>query len=681
VEEDAWGGLLPHRLQLLALSFMALFLELMLIRWAPAVVPAIAYYANLLLISSFLGLGLGATLAPRGWRLFRAFPLLLLLEVGFLLLCREVAFGGSRGELRHFARAPELVNYGVAIGTFVLNAALFVPVGERIGELFQSMPPLRAYGWDLGGSLLGTLAFGVFSFLFFSPLWGLALVAALALMLGRGRQRLVAAPVLAITLGLMALNTERTAVWSPYYYITVHQAEAVDEGPIAAPPPVETDAIDPPVYTLKVNHFFYQHHGTIDPGRYSEPRLEYSHHSLPYVLRPSPESVLVLGAGGGMDVEAALLGGAGRVTAVEIDPGIVGLSERFNAARVYSDPRVDVVVDDARAFVQRDEGRYDVVAFGLLDSQALFSSMSNVRLDGFVYTVEGLRAAYERVADGGILALAFAAAGQGWLIHKLVEMVREATGRPPLVYTAGTRFVICSPRGETVALPAQHKEYRLESVGHVAQDLATDDWPYLYLRQRSVPRDYQIVIGVLLALSCLVLGGLVRRDLERQDGRFFFLGLGFLLLETKSILDCSLYFGATWLVTTLVVGGVLLMVLGANVLAQRRPDLDLRRQYLGLLASAVVVCVVPHTSVLELPIWGRVLWTLVVVPLPIFFAGVIFSISLRGVANPAVRLGANLLGATVGGFAEYLGMLVGHTGVSLVLIGAYLLSAAFRPRS
>src|SRR5271157_1343199 len=41
-------------LELFCLSFLALFLELMVIRWAPAVVRLVAYYANLMLISSFL---------------------------------------------------------------------------------------------------------------------------------------------------------------------------------------------------------------------------------------------------------------------------------------------------------------------------------------------------------------------------------------------------------------------------------------------------------------------------------------------------------------------------------------------------------------------------------------------------------------------------------------------------
>jgi hypothetical protein len=58
-----------------------------------------------------------------------------------------------------------------------------------------------------------------------------------------------------------------------------------------------------------------------------------------------------------------------------------------------------------------------------------------------------------------------------------------------------------------------------------------------------------------------------------MDWHAFFLGLGFLLLETKSISDCSLYFGSTWLVTTIVVAGILIMVLLANSLAMRaRPS-------------------------------------------------------------------------------------------------------------
>ena len=56
---------IPPRWQMFILSFTALFHELMVIRWVPSVVGLVAYYANLMLLSSFLGLGVGALTADR----------------------------------------------------------------------------------------------------------------------------------------------------------------------------------------------------------------------------------------------------------------------------------------------------------------------------------------------------------------------------------------------------------------------------------------------------------------------------------------------------------------------------------------------------------------------------------------------------------------------------------------
>jgi hypothetical protein len=44
-------------------------------------------------------------------------------------------------------------------------------------------------------------------------------------------------------------------------------------------------------------------------------------------------------------------------------------------------------------------------------------------------------------------------------------------------------------------------------------------------------------------------------------------------------------------------------------------------------------------------------------------------------------LGANLVGAMLGGFAEYLSMAVGSERLFLAIIGCYLASAAFRWRT
>ncbi len=116
----------------------------MVIRWVPAVVRFVAYYSNLMLISSFLGLGLGAMAARRKWNLFGWFPALLLANVGSLLaLGHLVQMPSSGSEARFGPQNTFLFNRLVLIGVFILNTAVFVPLGQQIGRLFRQQPPLR----------------------------------------------------------------------------------------------------------------------------------------------------------------------------------------------------------------------------------------------------------------------------------------------------------------------------------------------------------------------------------------------------------------------------------------------------------------------------------------------------------------------------------------------------------
>lgn len=669
------------RLQLALLSFTALFLELMVIRWAPAVVRVVNYYANLMLISSFLGLGIGALLAAKGRDLFRFFPLALLVDVLILRTCRALTLPGSANEVRFFVLHGTVSDYGVLLAIFFANTLLFLPIGQRIGRLFRTLPNLSAYAYDLGGSLAGTLVFGIFALCRFSPLVGMAAVVAVGVVLAAGRERLVHVAAGALVLWLVADATDRNAVWSPYHYVTIHDASGRT---VSEPVPDLATRVDPPSYTVRVNQDFYQYHGSFDPRRYSPALRERIariavQYQIPYRVFGRPKRVLVVGAGGGADAEAALLAGAEQVDAVEIDPQIVRLSNRFNASRVYADPRVHVTVDDARAFLRHDRARYDVVAYGFLDSQGLSSSMSNIRLDGFVYTVEGLRSAWRLVDDDGLLAVSFLPAARGWLLGKLTAMIAEATGKEPIVYTEGARFIGLVSRVPREA-PDTIGPFRRVARTAKAPAPATDDWPYLYLRDRAIPSDYLTVILTLLAVSILALWMAKPPGFGPTHLHFAALGAGFLLLETKSIVDCALYFGSTWFVTLVVVCGVLLMVLAANAVAMR---VKLRPLpfYAPLLLSVAVLYLVPSTAILDLPFGARLLWSLVAVPLPVFFAGVVFSRTFDGQADAPSLFGANLIGAMVGGFAEYLGMAVGHRALTLLVGLCYLVSLFFLRRA
>jgi hypothetical protein len=665
--------------EMFALSFTALFLEMMVIRWVPSVVHLVAYYANLMLLSSFLGLGAGAMAGDRKRVLFGWFPVFLACNIAILFLDRNAVLGTSASEARFFALAPSILHAVVLVGIFAANALLFVPLGQRMGGLFNSMPRLTAYAWDLAGSLSGTLCFGLFSLKHFSPVLGMAGVMAIYLLLSAGRQRLLAVPVFAAVLLAVVRQGDPNAVWSPYYHITVSNLDAPDTS-VSGPPPGLLTMRDPPTYLVRVNQFGYHVDASLDPARYTKGTRAYSdirwlllQYTIPYMIEEGRDRVLVVGAGGGSDVEAGLAAGARHIDAVEIDPVVVGISRKFNAGAPYSDPRVSVHVDDARSFLARARPGYDLVIFGFLDSQALFSSMNNVRLDGYVYTVESMRTAFGLLGDRGLLTLSFAL-GRPWLGPKLFELLREATGREPTLYfdPRGLTLILCVPRDPGLWMPQKISWFHRAGYGALpAIDLPTDDWPFLYLIRRTVPSDYLVAIGAMLAFSIAAVACLRRGSFGRGDIHFGLLGMGFLLLETKSISDCTLYFGATWFVTMVVVAGILLMVMAANLVAERIRAFSFW-MYAPLFAVLALLLAVPRGMILQLAFPARLLWTLLAVPLPVFFAGVIFSTSFRDSRSPSAVFGANLIGAMVGGFCEYLAMAVGGHRLAVLVIAAYL---------
>jgi hypothetical protein len=679
--------------RLFALSFASLFLELMVIRWVPSVVRLVAYYANLMLISSFLGLGLGAMIAPRGWKLFSLFPILLAVDIVVLLTCGHRMLPTSSSEMKFYGEYVHWVSYLVLIGIFVLNTMVFIPLGEEIGNVFGAMDPLKAYAWDLLGSLCGTIGFGTFSLLYFSPVTGVSIVAVLFLLLSPLKRWIWAIPLLLAVVLCMNFGSNRMAIWSPYYYITVHNAfTGLLE---SAPPDNVRTMMDPPIYTVSVNQDLYHLDGTLNKHRYRDPamvsddsskpsvasgrnplleqiRTMAPQYALPYSICPlQPARVAVLGAGGGMDVEASLLSGARSVDAVEIDPVIVAISRRFNASGVYDDPRVHIHNTDARAFLQNARPGYDLIAFGFLDSQALFSYGSNVRLDGFIYTVESFHQAFSLLKDGGVMSVSFSCP-RDFLALKLLEMVREATDSTPLAYSEGRSIIICAVKGTGREAPVHFGQFKRIAVGSYDVPKAYDDWPFLYISQRTIPTDYLVVVGTLLLLSLTAVLSLRRLQISRADGNFFFLGMAFLLLQTLSIGDCSLYFGTTWVVTTIVITGVLLMVLAANLIVFRLRAA--RWMYLPLLGSVMLLAIFPRNLVLAFPPAGRLLWALLVMPLPIFFAGLIFSSAFRAGRDRATLFGANLIGATIGGFCEYLGMATGMRLLWGLVLLAYIAS-------
>jgi hypothetical protein len=367
------------------------------------------------------------------------------------------------------------------------------------------------------------------------------------------------------------------------------------------------------------------------------------------------------------------------VDAVEIDPAILKIGKR-HPDRPYSDPRVKVVNADARSFLNNCQSSYDLIVFGTLDSMTRLSALSNVRLDNFVYTLESMQAARRCLRPDGSMILYFSV-GKSYIEDHFAGILTKSFGQVPVVargkFGLFTRIYMLGPafahlKKQSAAEDKQFMEKQLPGI-----EVPTDDWPYLYLRSRSINGFYltlMLVFSLIAAAGILAASAEMRASIKKfkaMDLEMFFFGLAFLLLETKFVTSMNLAWGATWITSAVVFGSILFMVLVATLLTKTKP-MPWWFAVVGLFVCLLASILVPTSVLLGFDSGARLLISVVMVGAPIFFASVCFALRFRERQRPDIAFGWNLLGAVAGGLLEFLSMLVGLKALSWIAIAAYL---------
>jgi SAM-dependent methyltransferase len=711
----------PARLELFIVSAVFLFLELACIRWLPAQVLFLTFFSNTILLASFLGLSLGCLAAGQRRSYLALTPVLLLvtlaagagmewlrlalqdvIDVGRNKMSPQMVYFGTEarvGDVASFVIPIELV-----VGFFfVLVGVTMIGVGQCLGRRFAEVSdPVKAYMINIAGSLAGVLLFQCCTW-WLAPEWWFGLVAAgLAyLLLGEDRRRwwaiglAAAAPLCLLLPEFWSIGVIREKYpeeyWSPYYRINYSPASR----------------------TIVVNLLGHQNMvSRNDP---------FPAYAIPYLLnrdtnQPRFRDVLIIGAGSGNDLSRALqwTGPDARIDAVEIDPVIQQLGKRDHPDRPYQDPRVTVHLGDGRNFLRSTARQYDLVVFALIDSLVLHSSVSNIRLESYLFTREAMDDVRRRLKPGGVFVM-YNYFRQGWVVSRLSKTVEGAFGAAPLVLTLpfqeaivpaqkaeGFTLFFAGPRaaaiergfrergpyfmaantapgpaspdgfaGGAAAGPIRLSPARLEAPGDLR--VAEDVWPFLYLRNPMIP-DLSWRGMLVMALASLVLLRVFgwrtgRAQATRLHGAMFLLGAGFMLLETKAVVHMALIFGSTWVVNTVVFAVLLVMILLANLHVLRRKPVRLGPYYVGLLATLALNVLVPLDSFLGLPIVAQGIAAGALVLSPVLCAGVIFAMLIRTAPRPEQALAHNTAGAILGGLAETASLLIGFQYL-LVLAGA-----------
>ncbi len=720
-----------RRFDLFLISFLLLFLELASIRWFGSTVVFLTFFTNLVLLGCFLGMSVGCLAASSGrdylaWTL----PLTLagvvlsrlttflhrifgkvLIDVGGQGSPQQVFFGT---EYRAYDPGTFVVPIESIAGVFFLLVALsFVGLGQEMGRAFSAIPNrVAAYTANVLGSLAGIVGFGLMSELRMPPVawYGLSAVLLFRFLRRWSALQVTAAIALVTVLALIAYRDgmKLVTIWSPYYKIEYSPRHG----------------------TLVTNNIGHQVMTKIEgaAGAYM----------LPYLLnrdagRPSFGEAMIIGAGSGNDVAAAVAGGVGHIDAVEIEPVLNEIGRDDHPNRPYDSPRVSIHLDDGRSFVRKTDKTYNLVAYALVDSLVLHSGYSSLRLESFLFTEEAFRDIASKLNPDGVFVV-YNYYRQGWIVGRLEKTVETVFGTKPVVIPlphtdaitaagttgGGVTFLIAGKPGSKTleAIRAKFEEKssfwlserpldnekvnafgteppklsgqpagrwqriapcRVDTAG--IDRIATDDWPFLYLREATVPRLNLRGMAIVAALSLVLLLAFAPVRTLRPNGQMFFLGAGFMLLETKSVVHMALLFGSTWYVNSVVFFAILVMVLFSNLYVLAMKPGRLWPFYALLVAALLVNAYVPMSYFLSLPGTAKVVASCAVVFVPIFFAGVIFATSFRDSRQPDVDFGSNIGGVILGGLCENLSLVLGFSHLILVAVAFYVLASLLRPRA
>jgi spermidine synthase len=588
---------------------------------------------------------------------------------------------------------------GVTFILLVFVWDIFVPIGRLMGRLIDDHPrTIWAYSINVAGAMVGIWLFVLLSALGQPPVVWLGVAAGLLIGLtalcsnGPGR-----ALDLAMIVGVVILawfsGFEADAVdvrWSPDQKLVLRAGD-----------PGHTELGK---YQVLVNNTGYQamidlddRRVASDPDQYPPAMRGLSQYDIPFLLHANPRKALLVGAGTGNDAAGALRHGVEQITAVEIDPKIIDFGRRYHPEKPYDSPRVRVVNDDARSFFATCEDRFDVIVFGLLDSHTT-TAMTNAGLDHYVYTKESVQHARTLLAEGGVMVLSFEAQ-KPFIADRMAGVLRAVFGTDPIcfrvpstnygwggvIFVEGDLAEVSKQISNNSGLAAQFKawttKYPMSLTGTTR--ITTDDWPYLYLESPRIPSLYYLLAGLLFVLMLRGVGFSQIRDLvtgwNKAHWHFFFLGAAFLLLEVQNISKASAILGNTWLVNAVIISAVLAMVLLANLVVSRFPRLPPMLAYAAICVTCLALYFVEISRFAFLPFVTKAAIVGSLTCLPMLFSGIIFIRSFTIVMRKDLALGANLLGALVGGLLQSVTFVIGIRALLLIVIGLYVASIFTRP--
>lgn len=135
--------------------------------------------------------------------------------------------------------------------------------------------------------------------------------------------------------------------------------------------------------------------------------LDYYLQGAPYIVRPEPEDVLIIGVGGGIDALIALHHDARHVVGVEMNPVIVdAVTDRYAdfAGRLFDRDDVELIQAEGRHYLTRTDRRFEVIQLSGVDTVAAVASGAYALSENYLYTVEAIGDFWRHLRPDGVLS-------------------------------------------------------------------------------------------------------------------------------------------------------------------------------------------------------------------------------------------------------------------------------------
>ncbi|HXW07238.1 MAG TPA: hypothetical protein VD833_18525 [Vicinamibacterales bacterium] len=196
--------------------------------------------------------------------------------------------------------------------------------------------------------------------------------------------------------------------------------------------------------------------------------VQYDVTALPYRLRRG--DVAVIGVGGGRDVLTAIWAGNERVTGIEINEALVEALEGpyRGFAGIAGHPGVTLVNDEARSYLTRARGQFDVLQMSLIDTWAATGAGAFTLSENGLYTREGWQVFFRALKPGGVFSVS------RWFDP---EAASETTRLLSLGVAALLDYGIANPRRHVILVTRER-----------IATLLTSPWPFTSEDANTVAR-------------------------------------------------------------------------------------------------------------------------------------------------------------------------------------------------